>query len=538
MKCSESARTTALLALSLVSCAPAGSAPGPRPAAPRQPTLLVFLTVDQFTPVYFDRFGSQFTGGLARLLKDGAVFVDAHQDHGITETAPGHASTMSGRFPQHTGITRNLLGVNDDSAPLIGSDELGASPRRFRGTTVTDWLLARDPRTRALSVSMKDRGAILPIGRSKQQVYWYATNGTFTTSSWYAASLPPWVRAFNARHLPQRYAGTAWNLLLDPSLYPEPDSVAVENGGRNFLFPHQFPADSARTASYVRLSPMMDEMTLAFALAGLTALDLGSGPAIDVLAISLSATDVVGHLFGPDSREAHDQVLRLDRAFGAFLDSLFKTRPPESVVIAMTADHGAAAIPELAAQRFPSPPLRVKLGPAFGPALAAVKAAGGDSSAFDFESGAVFIDSTRLGRLGFSRAMELFTDAARTIPGVWRVDRFADLQARVARDPDADPIARRWIHSFPPDMIPAIVVTLTPGSILDYSLPATHGSPHDYDTHVPMIFLGAPFKPGRYQGYVRTVDIGPTLAAALGAAPTEPVDGRALTQALRSPDDH
>src|SRR3954454_3958636 len=112
------------------------------------PKLLVFITVDQMRPDYFTRWPGQLTGGLARLWNGGAVFTNAHQDHAITETAPGHASVMSGRFPRSTGITRNLLGVNDDSAPLIGAPDPGASPRRFRGTTLTDWLIAKNPATR------------------------------------------------------------------------------------------------------------------------------------------------------------------------------------------------------------------------------------------------------------------------------------------------------------------------------------------------------------------------------------------------------
>src|SRR5690606_37925772 len=112
-----------------------------------------------------------------------------------------------------TGISSNSQGVNTADAPLIGSDDLGASPFRFRGTTLYDWLKRADPRTRALSVSRKDRGAILPIGSARTDVYWYASNGLFTTSTYYRDQLPAWVRAFNARRSPQGHAGKAWTLL-------------------------------------------------------------------------------------------------------------------------------------------------------------------------------------------------------------------------------------------------------------------------------------------------------------------------------------
>src|SRR2546423_5161023 len=193
---------------------------------PSHPKLIVFITIDAMRADYLPRFETQLTGGLGRLYKGGAVFTNAFQDHAITETAPGHSATMSGRFPVHTGIMTNIAGVSDTTVSLVDAVGPGASPFRFRGTTLTDWLIAKDPRTRALSVSRKDRAAILPIGRSKQQVFWYAPNGNFTTSTYYSTSLPQWVRAFNARKLPARYVGRAWNLLLPASAYSEPDSVA------------------------------------------------------------------------------------------------------------------------------------------------------------------------------------------------------------------------------------------------------------------------------------------------------------------------
>src|SRR5882762_5588909 len=171
-----------------------------------RPRLVLFITVDAMRPDYLSRFEPQLTGGLGRLYRSGAVFTNAFQDHAITETAPGHSETMSGRFPVHTGISANSAGVNDTTVTLIDAPGPGASPFRFRGTTLTDWLVAKDPRTRVLSVSRKDRAAILPIGRSRQPVFWNAPNGIFTTSTYYGSSLPDWVKAFNARRLPASFA--------------------------------------------------------------------------------------------------------------------------------------------------------------------------------------------------------------------------------------------------------------------------------------------------------------------------------------------
>ena len=315
-------RTLAALCLAGTPWATPIAAQTPRPAATPQtrPTLVVMFTVDQLLPAYLQRYEPQLTGGLGRLVRGGAVFTNAFQDHGVTETAPGHASTLSGRFPSGTGIVRNTAGVQDPQAPLIGGGGSAASPFRFRGSTLIDWMRTRDPRSRALSVSRKDRGAILPLGRAKQDVYWYAWDGRFTTSTYYRDTLPAWVQRFNARQLPASYAGRSWTLLLPDSAYREVDSVRFESGGKGVVFPHVLRADSLATGDLPNF-PWMDEVTLALALEGVNALNLGRGPQPDLLAVSLSTTDAVGHRYGPDSREIHDQVLRLDRALGVFLDS-------------------------------------------------------------------------------------------------------------------------------------------------------------------------------------------------------------------------
>src|SRR5437773_10170149 len=193
-----------------------------------QPKLVVVITVYQLQRDYLDRYRTQLNGELAMLVKQGADFTEAYQDHAVTETAPGHSTILSGRWPAHTGIIRNTVGVQDSAAPLIGIAGPGASPARFRGTELFDWLKAAEPRARALSVSRKDRGAILPIGRARENVYWYQS-GFFTTSRYYADSLPTWVAAFNARQVPFRAAGMSWDLLRPPSAYPEPDSEPYEN---------------------------------------------------------------------------------------------------------------------------------------------------------------------------------------------------------------------------------------------------------------------------------------------------------------------
>ena len=517
------------LALGLGTMVMAVPAVAQTPAA-RRPTLVVLITIDQFRADYLDRFATQLTGGLGRLARGGARFTNAHHDHAITETAPGHATLLSGRFPRSTGIMANRVGVEDPASPLVeASVGPGASPARFVGTTLVDWLAAQNPRSRAFSVSSKDRGAILPIGRSKSQVYWYSTDGRFTTSQYYRDSVPPWVRAFNNRRMPQSFAGKSWTLLLPESAYAEPDTVFEESGGEGIVFPHTLPSDSAATANVVRGTPFIDQITLAFAIHGVQSLALGSGPQTDVIALSLSGTDYIGHRYGPDSREMHDQVLRLDRALGTFLDSLYRLRDSAHVTIALTADHGMGTIPELAPASMKPAPTRVTLYgllPAFDSALVKLKV---DTLAVDIDQQIVSFNRAAFARANVNAdsVIDAFAKAALRLPGVRRVDRFKALLA----DTSSDPIARRWSHQFPANAPVDLVVTLTPGSIWG-TIVATHGTPYEYDSNVPLIFFGAGVRPGRHAEFVRTVDLAPTLAEIAGVRPTERIDGVVLRTAL------
>lgn len=504
----------------------------PQPASP-SPTLVVMLTVDQLRPDYLTLFERQFTGGFARLLHGGAVFLNGFQDHANTETAPGHASTLSGRFPRSTGIVSNAAGVFDPQSPLIGARGAPASPFRFRGTTLTDWIRYSSPGSRALSVSRKDRGAILPLGRAKQPVFWYAGNGTFTTSTYYADSLPSWVQAFNDKRVPHQWAGKTWDLLLDPSQYTEPDTVPIEGGGRDFVFPHRLSTDPAQAAAEFPGYPMMDEFTLSFALEGVKQMKLGAGPGTDLLAVSLSTMDAIGHRYGPDSREIHDQVVRLDRYLGAFLDTLFAIRDSARIVIALTSDHSVTPLPGTKS-RYPNQGAgKVNLVPAVIPLFASLRAAGVDTSGFAFdEEGILYLDAAALTRAGLraDAVTRTFATEVMKVPGVLRVDRVSTL---AQRDTSTDYVARRWLHQLPPDVPAAAVVTLRPYWYWQSATYATHGSPHDSDANVPIIFYGAGIKPGRNARRALVVDIAPTLAAILGVRPMELLDGRVIREAIR-----
>jgi arylsulfatase A-like enzyme len=510
----------------------------------QRPTLVVFVAIDQMRADYIPTFSAQLTGGLARFWSEGAFFTNAFQDHANTETAPGHSAMLSGRFPYSTGITANTVGVNTSDSPLIDSPDDGASPFRFRGTTLADWMKASDITTRVLSVSRKDRAAILPVASSHDHtVIWYSPKtARFTTSTWYATSLPAWVKDFNAERPVLRLAGASWNLLLPASEYPESDSTAAE-GRTNSFFPHALSADSARAASRIVETPWMDSVTLALALRGVGAMELGAARnRVDLLSVSLSSTDAIGHRWGPDSRELHDQILRADRYLGAFIDSLYALRGRDRVIIALTADHAVTPMPEVASRfekntgagRVPSAAFR----PALAGARAALRAAGADTTAVRWEDLTLYLDRNKLKGIAVDTVAltSAFIAAVRGIDGVLRADAMSGM---AAADTARDAIARRWMRMFRPGIDPfpgtsvLAMVTLQPFYYYGSSMQSAHGTPHDSDAHVPVAFLGAPFKRGRFANKVNVVDLAPTLAAVLGIKPLERLDGRALREALR-----
>jgi predicted AlkP superfamily pyrophosphatase or phosphodiesterase len=504
-----------------------------------RPALLVLLTVDQMRSDYYDRFKAHLRIGFPRLYERGAVFDEAYQDHGFTETAPGHASLLSGRFPVHTGIATNAQGVNTSAVSILGGGpaDPGASPFRFQGTTLIDWMRAANPSTRFLSVSRKDRGAILPIGSTRGDIYWFASTGEFTTSTYYRDTLPTWVRHFNDRHLAWGHAADVWRPTYGADVYPEPDSVAVENGGRDFVFNHVMPRDAGAADTAIIQFPWMDEMTLQLALSGVQELGLGNAKnRTDVLAVSLSTLDAVGHRYGPDSKELHDHVIQLDRFLGAFLDSLYTLRDSTTILVALTADHGMAPFATLKSAIYPNGDAkRVDLAPVWAQARDRLTRANVPDSLVSFADNILTLNTVGLRSLGLSAdsIATSFRAEAMRVQGVLRADLVSQLPLA---DTTHDAIARRWLHVFSPKSDTArLVVTLTPFSYSASVTYATHGSPHDADAHVPLVLVGPRIRAGHRSDFVRTVDLAPTLAAILGVRPLEPLDGRALMAVVNGP---
>ena len=505
----------------------AGQGPPQRPDAP---ALVVLIAVDQMRGDYLGRYAGQWIGGFRRFYGEGTVFEHGRQEHAATETAPGHSTMLSGREPVHNGIVLNNRGIQDPTSPVLAtSDSVGASPRRFRGSALYDWMLAQDPEAQVLSVSRKDRAAILMVGRARGTVLWFA-GGQFTTSRYYADSVPSWVRAFNARGGVARLAGTTWDLLRPDSAYAEPDSMPFENGGQDFVFPHRLPAVDViarRIAAY----PWMDSLTLSLALEGVGQLHLGRRSHPDLLAISLSTTDAVGHAFGPDSREIHDQLLRVDLWLGQFLDSLAQLVPRSRTILVLTGDHGISSMPEYAVLVRHEKAGRISLAGIASALEARLEAR--YLTAFDvtFDNGLVTGDVEALRARGMnvdSLSTALAADVQH-VPGVATVFT----PAALATAPDSVPAAHLWRRLLPAGFGWLICASTRPGYIWSNgALGAEHGAGNPEDVEVPIAFLGAGIRAQHVARPVRSVDIAPTLARLLMVRPTEPVDGAVLPEVL------
>src|SRR5215510_9580169 len=499
--------------------------------------LVVLIAVDQLRADYLDRFRPQLTHGFGRLRGTGVFFPSAIQDHALTETAPGHASMLSGRAPAHTRIWSNSGGVEDPSSPLLDGLALenagtvrGASPRRFAGTTLVDWLRVRDPAVRALGVSRKDRAAILPIGRSQSpttQAVWYV-DGRFTTSTYYADSLPAWFRAWNAKFDLVRVAGQTWRLALPDSAYHEPDDALWENGGRDRVFPHEPPPQLKGLASRLEHIPWMDSVTLDIALAGVRARGLGhrtDARAPDVLTVSLSTTDAIGHDFGPDSRELHDHLVRLDRWLGAFLDSLGTIVPAQQTLFALTADHGVSPMPERLAHEGAR-------GARINVATMAKKLASELHTRWSLDFGVEFdnglltanVDAMTARGINVDSLARSLAAATSRLQGVKHVYTRQSLAAAPATDQDAG----RWRRSLPRDLGWLIAGVAEEGFVFSDGVRAEHGTMNPESRSVPILFAVPGVRARIDTRVARTIDIAPTIAEILGIRPTEALDGRSL----------
>lgn len=525
------------------------------PSAKARPKLVVVISVDQFSAELMQSFGPELTGGIARLRNEGVFFTEAYQDHGFTETGPGHSVLLSGRFPANTGIVENrwidratgklVYCVEDPAAKALHAPgQASSSSVRFLGDGLGDWLQAQVPGSRVFAVSGKDRAAILMAGRKPTGVFWFTGSAGFTSSTVYGDRLPEWMVRYD-RSLSDRIATDSWLWTKDPAT-PEGrsgswtfGSQTIRNGGLPRLIQGAgMPLDKGFKTRF-RRSPFLDAVTLEAAEALLDGEKLGRGPGTDLLAISFSATDYIGHSYGMLGTEMRDQIHRLDRGLGRLLDRLRRRYPGAWVVL--SADHGGLDLPEvLGEQGFPVRRLIAE------PFMAALEADLRTTFKVDRdlllptpEPNTIYLDDAAVKAVNLDRGEVIRRAQAwlRARPEV--ADAFT-AEELLATDPAAtgsprDSSLRVLLRrSFRPERSGDILVAVKPFVVIgtpptDY--PTGHGTPNAYDRRVPLIFWG-PWKGGERREPVRTVDLAPTLARELGLQPG-PVDGKALDLGIR-----
>lgn len=511
-------RSPRLLAAAILLATSASSAQEAPQLSAERPTLVLAIVVDQMRYDYLSRFGAEFDSGLKRLIDEGAVFTNANYEAAPTVTAIGHSTILSGATPSVSGIagnawyerseSRNVQSITDaDAMPLGGG--AGASPKRLLVSSVGDELKISGKGGKVYGVSLKDRSAILPAGRMADGAFWFdGRSGNFVSSTWYFDALPAWAEEFNAAKHADRFAGQRFGDVTMPAAGPD-------------LY------------GEIDTSPFADQLVLDFALTVLENEQLGTDAQTDLLSVSFSAMDYVGHGRGPDTPLIREMALAIDERVGELLEAAEAQAGQGNVLVVFTADHGVAPIPEeniakrLPGGRFDARAEREAVETALDNAFGA-----GDYILAVSDLGYYLNHEPVPGKTIVYADMErIAADMLRQQPQVARVYTRSELAAGLV---DGDAVDRRVRNGFN---------TLHSGDVLAVHEPnwlasgfggTNHGSPYSYDTHVPVIFWGPAnlVQPGQYHAGAAVHDIAPTLAAQLGIAQPSGAMGRVLDEML------
>ncbi len=548
-----------------------------------RPRLVVMVSIDQFRADYLRRLADLFlpaqtgggnVGGFRYLMTHGSDFVDARYAHWPLYTGPGHAVLLSGAYPYKSGIVANdwwnkttrtpVYCVDDPNQTVVGalptSRAKPMGPRNLRTTTVGDELkLATGGRAKVVTISLKDRAAILLGGHTQDVSVWFDTEGgRWISSSAFCPSgkLPDWVEAVNRDALPDKTLGTTWTPTLSPEQLASHSfaPIIADDGPQQAIgtrFPHRVPSEK-NEAGYAAFTLTPDANAFVFETAkrAVTSEKLGlrNDNVSDLLALNLATNDYVGHAWGPYSPEAVDTAVQTDRQIADFLNFLRRTVPGglNNVVFVISADHGASPVPEdLTARHIPGG--RVQ-GKAVSSAIdAALTARYGADTYFSqsadnkasgaFVEGYVYLNDAVLTRLvqtgkAASRA-EIETvaaDAARSVPGVYNV--YTRTQLLTGALPPNE-LARHLANAYYPNVSGDLLVINEENYVTGGKSGTSHGTPFVYDAHVPLLICGWGIAPGVWTEQVSPADIAPTLCNLLGIELPSGCDGVLLKPALK-----
>jgi hypothetical protein len=505
-----------------------------------RPKLVVVIVIDQFRGDYLERYRDQFGDSGFRLFLDhGAYFPNCNFNYANTRTAPGHSTLFTGAYTNGHGIVANewwnqkkrrmVTSVEDDDTKLVGvallgveKDKAGASPHNLLADTLGDEVkLATQGKARVFAISLKDRAAVLPGGFAADAAYWIEPEtGGWITSTYYRNELPRWVQDFNSTR-PAKYWDRDWKSAQGTLL-----GTTAHRAGKK--------GSEAGFYEVVGSTAFGNEYELEFARELIVYENLGRGPATDLLSISLSPNDILGHQVGPDSPEMQQMALDLDHQLADFFNFLGHQIGLADVWIALSADHGVSALPEAAKKlRIPAANLgAAKIEAQINSAIAAKFSPGHPAAYVKLDYPLAWLDQDAFAAVHVKQhdAEEAVGEAMKQA-GVR--DYYTKSQLAEGEVPNTA-LGRKYLNSYSPEgswyvMGVPDIYTVGPATGTD------HVSPYTYDTHVPLVLYGLPFEPGTYRTSVETVDLAPTLASLLGInAPTHSV-GRVLTEALAPP---
>lgn len=489
------------------------------------PRLLLLIVVDQMRGDYLKRFSELLpkNGGFDRLLKDSVVFTNAHHFHAATETAPGHATLATGMFPKHHGIVGNYWW--DWEAKEKAGDEVysladpkdGVSPRNLKVYALGDRMKAAYPKSKVFAASGKDRAAILLGGHEANGAWWYHDNtGRWVTSLYYHAegSEPKWVDDFNSKNSLEAHSGTLWTPLRPLDETSKYGISPLDFGGSKNTFPHALGHAKVNRDFFksIHRSPFLDAYLGDFAKALIDAEDLGGDSIPDLLSVSFSALDTVGHGYGPDAPETLDTLLRLDRTIGELLDFVDARFGRGNVVVALSADHGVARVPELLAREGGQ-----------GGRLTCCREALDSHLEKTFDSDDLLADTyaadtlylntraIKKARVSPDRVKQEIIATMASCPLVHEVVMPADLNTTIG-------LRELYRNSYYYGRSPDLIVIPEPNVLsVAFSVGvASHGSPYTYDTHVPLIIRRQDGQRCVVDERANTIDLAPSLAAILG----------------------
>jgi hypothetical protein len=501
------------------------------------PKLIVIIIIDQFRGDYLERYHDQFgDSGFRTFLERGAYFTDCNYDYANTRTAPGHATLFTGSYTSGHGIVANewwdpqkkkrVTSVEDDSTKIVGIENAGsgASPHNLMSDTLGDELkLATGGKARVFAISLKDRAAVLPGGFSADGAYWIDNKtGAWITSTFYRSELPEWARKFNESNRADKYWNREWK---DGSGHVL-GSTAPRNG-----------KDGKPAGFYevVGSTPFANDYQFEFAKELVLYEKLGGGAATDLLVVSLSANDILGHQVGPDSPQMSSMALELDRQLALFISFLGHQVGLANIWMALSADHGVAPLPEVAKNlRLPAANLDGKAMREQINSLLSKKYGKTADYVLELDYPLAWLNDEAFAGAGRKEA-DAESDTGESMKQIGMTGYFTKSQlAHGERGVPNTEMGRRYAHSYSP--VGGWYVLGVPNPFQVGGLKGTdHATPFSYDTHVPLAFYGLGFQPGIYRTHAEPVDLAVTLASLLGInAPTQ-ATGRVLVEAVAPP---